>query len=276
MRLYFIYHHGVCKSTLVPTYNNILAFNFASELICDEERTWLTLCSYIHKQGPVQQRVDEIQHERMYIPCFVHLSPQCKKFVQMHDFNYHNIQTCKKPMPTLEMPSPLLAPPSLPPPTHTPCPCPEGPYSVSLLSSVPPDSGHTGLPSAAWYRSSYPSHAPLLHTREPGIWWHPDSHLVQHCAWHWGHPTSRDHTADKTEQRNHDVWSHTMLLYVVVHVLFRGEACKRTGWSSKNMTWTSCMHLQWLAHTWEMWGKNHKFDSQVCVCISICVLCKYT
>ena len=41
------------------------------------------------------------------------------------------------------------------------------------------------------------------------------------------------YTQDKTSRQQ----------YVVVHVLSRGGACKRTGWSSKDMTWTSCMHL---------------------------------
>ena len=41
------------------------------------------------------------------------------------------------------------------------------------------------------------------------------------------------YTQDKTSRQQ----------YVVVHVLSRGGACKRTGWSSKDRTWTSCMHL---------------------------------
>ena len=48
------------------------------------------------------------------------------------------------------------------------------------------------------------------------------------------------YTQDKTSRQQ----------YVVVHVLSRGGACKRTGWSSKDMTWTSCMHLHsdWYTH----------------------------
>ena len=95
--LYLIHHHGGLQVNTCTILQQ-LAFNLASEVICNEECTKLTLRSYIHKQGPVQQRVDGLLKYNTNVCTYLVLSichHNVKRLFGKHDFNYHNTQTCK-------------------------------------------------------------------------------------------------------------------------------------------------------------------------------------
>ena len=94
---YLIHHHGGLQVNTCTVLQQ-LAFNLASEFICDEECTKLTLRSCIHKQGPVQQRVDGLLKYNTNVCTYLVLficHHNVKRLFGKHDFNYHNTQTCK-------------------------------------------------------------------------------------------------------------------------------------------------------------------------------------